>query len=82
MFRCQIAPGGARCLDRVDRIDDDGMPKTEMFVRQRYGSLRTGFHPVRGAPDIFHARLGLHDDRSKEPSNKNQIHPNLSRRSV
>src|SRR5947199_395845 len=39
MFRCQIAPGGARCLDRVDRIDDDGMPKTEMFVRQRHRNL-------------------------------------------
>jgi hypothetical protein len=39
MFRCQIAPGGARRLGRVDRIDDDGMPKTEMFVRQRLRDL-------------------------------------------
>lgn len=35
MFRRQIAPGGARRLVGVDRIDDDGMSKTEMVVRQR-----------------------------------------------
>jgi hypothetical protein len=39
MFRCQISPSGARRLNRIDRIDDDGMAKTEIFVRQRLRNL-------------------------------------------
>jgi hypothetical protein len=39
MFRRQLAPSGARRLDRVDRIDDDGMAKTEILVRQRLRNL-------------------------------------------
>ena len=23
-------------LDRIDRVDDDGMPEPQMFIRQRY----------------------------------------------
>ena len=34
-FAARPAPGGARRLDRVDRVDDDGMPQPQMFVRQR-----------------------------------------------
>ena len=32
IFRCRIAPGGARCLSWVYCIDDDGNAETEIFV--------------------------------------------------
>jgi len=39
MLGRELAPGGARRLDRVDRIDDDGMSELQMFVGQRLRDL-------------------------------------------
>ena len=36
IFRGKVSPGGARRLDRVHRVDNDGMPQPQMLVRQRY----------------------------------------------